>query len=157
MKKIEHPSNLEDHLGYWLRCLSNFVSRNFEAKLSEHSISVAQWVVLRTLFGNDGVTLNQAAQLVGVDKSSLSRMVERLVQRDLIHRTEGNDRRSIELTLTSTGKKLVPELAKLADENDDFFFKTLNNKQRKDLLLTIQGLLTANGWAFSTNGNDKIK
>ncbi|MDX2073017.1 MAG: MarR family transcriptional regulator [Alphaproteobacteria bacterium] len=157
MSKTGHPSSLDDHLGYWLRCLSNFVSGNFEEKLSGHDISVAQWVVLRTLFENNGVTLNQAAQLVGVDKSSLSRMVERLVQRGLIDRAEGNDRRSIGLTLTATGKKLVPQLAKLADENDDTFFKSLSAKQREDFLATIQNLLTANGWKPSTHGNDRIR
>lgn len=157
MSKIAHPSDLEDHLGYWLRCLSNFVSGSFEQKLSGHDISVAQWVVLRTLFENSGVTLNQAAQLVGVDKSSLSRMVERLVKRGLMDRAEGNDRRSVGLTLTEAGKRLVPQLAKLADENDYAFFRTLNEKQRKDFLATIQKLLASNGWEPSTHGNDRIK
>jgi DNA-binding MarR family transcriptional regulator len=157
MRKTAHPSDLEDHLGYWLRCLSNFVSGSFEQKLSGHDISVAQWVVLRTLFENSAVTLNQAAQMVGVDKSSLSRMVERLVKRGLIDRAEGNDRRSVGLTLTATGKKLVPQLAKLADENDDTFFKSLNEMQRRDFLATIQKLLSANGWEPTTHGNDRIK
>lgn len=157
MNKTEYTSNIEDHLGYWLRCLSNFVSSSFEKKLSNYDISVAQWVILRILFENSGITLNLAAQLVGVDKSSLSRLVERLVQRGLINRTEGNDRRSIELSLTVTGKELVPKLAILADENDDFFFKTLTNRQKKDLLLIIQTLLTANGWKSSNNGDDRIK
>jgi len=157
MSKTEHPSDLEDHLGYWLRCLSNFVSSSFEQKLSGLDISVAQWVVLRTLFENSGVTLNQAAQLVGVDKSSLSRMVERLVQRGLINRAEGSDRRSVGLTLTAAGKKLVRQLAKLADENDSAFFKSLNEKKRKDFLATIQKLLAANCWKSTTHGNDRIK
>lgn len=157
MNKARHPSNLEDHLGYWLRCLSNFVSGSFEKKLASHDISVAQWVVLRILFDNSGITLNQAARLVGVDKSSLSRMVERLVQRDLINRADGDDRRSVRLALTAAGEKLVPELARRADENDTAFFSSLSEKQHKDLLLTIQKLLAANGWEASTNGNDRIK
>jgi len=157
MSKTSHPSDLEDHLGYWLRCLSNFVSGSFEKKLSGHNISVAQWVVLRTLYESSGVTLNQAAQLIGVDKSSLSRMVERLVQRELINRSEGSDRRSVGLTLTVAGKKLLPQLAKLADENDYTFFKSLNEKQRKDFLTTIQQLLSASGWEPTTHGNNRIK
>lgn len=156
MSKTKHPSNLEDHLGYWLRCLSNFVSGSFEKKLAGYDISVAQWVVLRILFDNGGVTLNQAARLVGVDKSSLSRMVERLVQRGLISRTEGSDRRSVGLALTAAGEKLVPELARQADENDREFFSSLSEKQHRDFLLTIQKLLAANGWEPSTNGNDRI-
>jgi DNA-binding MarR family transcriptional regulator len=149
-------SNLEKHLGYWLRCLSNFVSGSFAEKLTGHDISVAQWVVLRTLYDNKNVTLNQAAQLVGVDKSSLSRMIERLVRRNLVIRSEGDDRRSLGLALTPVARKLVPQLAKLADENDESFFKTLSQKQRKEFLGTIQQLLDANGWKLSERGRDRM-
>ena len=151
------PSHLEDHLGYWLRCLSNFVSHSFAKRLAKEDISVAQWVVLRTLYGTSGVTLNEAAAQVGVDKSSLSRMVERLVQKELIHRAAGDDRRSIGLTLTAAGTKLVPQLAKLADGNDTAFFNTLTPKQRTEFLATIQQLLTANGWDAAQRGRDRIE
>jgi len=157
MNKSSSPSRLEDHLGYWLRCLSNFVSDGFADRLAGHDISVAQWVVLRTLYQNSGVTLNEAAQLVGVDKSSLSRMVERLVQRGLVNRTEGSDRRSVGLTLTSQGKKLVPQLAKLADANDHSFFKSLTAQQRKAFLATIHQLLAINGWDATGRGKDRLK
>jgi DNA-binding MarR family transcriptional regulator len=151
------PSNLDQHLGYWLRCLSNFVSHSFAERLAKQDISVAQWVVLRTLYDSSGVTLNQAAAQVGVDKSSLSRMVERLVQRELVNRTQGDDRRSVGLTLTPAGKKLVPQLARLADENDTAFFNTLAPKQRAEFLVTIKQLLTANGWDASQRGRDRME
>ncbi len=150
-------SDLEEHLGYWLRCLSNFVSHSFAERLAKLDISVAQWVVLRTLYDRSGVTLNQAAGLVGVDKSSLSRMVERLVQKGLLNRREGGDRRSVGLFLTRAGEKLVPQLAKLADENDSAFFHTLAGKQRADFLATIKQLLTANGWDASQRGRDRME
>ena len=151
------PSNLEEHLGYWLRCLSNFVSHSFAERLTGRDISVAQWVVLRTLYDSRGVTLNEAAAQVGVDKSSLSRMVERLVQKGLVNRTGGDDRRSVGLTLTPAGKKLVPQLAQLADENDVAFFNTLAPKQRAEFLATIKQLLTANGWDASQRGRDRME
>ncbi|HTI71272.1 MAG TPA: MarR family transcriptional regulator [Candidatus Limnocylindria bacterium] len=151
------PSNLDAHLGYWLRCLSNFVSHSFADKLDQQDISVAQWVVLRTLYDNDAVKLNEAAEQVGVDKSSLSRMVERLVQKGLVDRSEGGDRRSVRLSLTPAGMKLVPQLAKLADDNDTEFFHTLTPKKRTEFLTTIQGLLTVNGWRASQRGCDRIE
>jgi DNA-binding MarR family transcriptional regulator len=151
------PSNLDEHLGYWLRCLSNFVSRSFAERLARQDVSVAQWVVLRTLHDNSGATLNEAAAQVGVDKSSLSRMVERLVQKGLLNRAEGGDRRSVRLSLTPAGKKLVPQLAKLADENDTAFFHTLAAKQRAEFLATIKQLLTANGWDASRHGRDRME
>lgn len=150
------PSNLEEHLGYWLRCLSNYVHNTFAERLAVYDVSVAQWVVLRTLYDKKDTSLNEAACLVGVDNSSLSRMVDRLIQKDLICRTEGVDRRSVRLSLTLTGKKLVPELTRLADENDRHFFRTLSLKEREDMLNTIKTLLKSNNWDQSKRGKDRI-
>lgn len=149
------PSNLEQHLGYWLRCLSNFVSLSFAERLAKQGVSVAQWVVLRTLYNDDGMTLNEAARQVGVDKSTLSRMIERVVLKGWASRSEGPDRRSVGLRLTSAGRKLVPKLAKLADENDEAFFRTLSSRQRQEFLSVIQQLLTTNGWETARRGRDR--
>lgn len=146
------PSYLHSHLGYWLRCLSNLVSNTFAERLAKKEISVPQWVVLRTLYDKRDVTLNEAAEEVGVDKSSLSRMVERLVQRGLLNRSEGKDRRSVGLALTPLAMKLVPQLAKLADENDEQFFHSLSAKQREAFMASIKQLLEANNWEKSKNG-----
>ena len=151
------PSNLEAHLGYWLRCLSNFVSHTFAERLETQDVTVAQWVVLRTLYDASGATLNQAARQVGVDKSSLSRMVERLVHKGLVNRFEGDDRRSVGLSLTASGEKMVLQLAALADENDHAFFRTLSLKQRQEFLKTIKHLLSANGWEATARGRDRLE
>ncbi len=151
------PSPLEEHLGYWLRCLSNFVSHTFAERLAAQGVSVEQWVVLRTLYDREGATLNEAARLVGVDKSTLSRMVERLVQRGLVTRSEGRDRRSVGLALTADGKKMVLQSAKLADENDEAFFHTLSSGQREEFLSTIKQLLMANGWDMAARGRDRME
>jgi DNA-binding MarR family transcriptional regulator len=84
-------------------------------------------------------------------------MVERLVQKGLVNRTQGDDRRSVGLTLTPAGKKLVPQLAQLADENDAAFFNTMASKQRSEFLATIKQLLTANGWDASQRGRDRME
>jgi DNA-binding MarR family transcriptional regulator len=150
-------SNLGDHVGFWLRCLSNFVSYSFAERLAKEDVSVPQWVLLRTLYSHDSITLNRLAQMIGLDKSSVSRMVERLVQRKLVNRDKGNDRRSLGLNLTPAAKKLIPKLAKHADLNDKSFFKTLSQKQHKEFLETIKQLLDANGWKQSERGRYGIE
>lgn len=154
---LKTVSNFEYHIGYWLRCLSNFVSHTFAEKLAGQDISVPQWVVLRTLYDNNNATLNEAADFVGVDKSTLSRMIERLVQRGFVNRSQGTDRRSVGLSLTSVARKLVPQLAKLADRNDEEFFKSLSPKQREVFLGTIKQLLEANGWSIAKRGRDRME
>lgn len=145
--KRRPPSRLEDHLGYWLRRLSNRVSHNFAERLETRGVSVPQWVVLRCLFDEEGASLTELAAFVGVDAGALSRMIERLSQKGLVVREpDPASRRSVRLRLTDAGRKLVPVLAREADENDEACFGSLGDAERRRLLATIQVLLTKNGW-----------
>lgn len=150
---IRTPSQLEDHLGYWLRCLSNFVHQGFAARLERHGVSVPQWVVLRSLFDRERTSLGELARAIGVDNGALSRMVERLSQKGLVRReADAEDRRAVRLGLTDAGKELVPSLAREADENDAAFFGVLDEKERRKLLAAVRRLLSENGWRSETHG-----
>jgi DNA-binding MarR family transcriptional regulator len=138
------PAALEDHLGYWLRLLSNEVSASFAQRLEVHGVSVAQWVVLRILFDRKGCSLAQLSSALDIDKGALSRMIDRLLKLGLAKR-EGNagSRRKIALSLTRKAESLVPILAKEADRNDRNFFSVLTNCQRADFLKAIKLLLAS--------------
>ena len=145
--KDEGPSRLEDHLGYWLRCLSNLVSRSFAERLEKRGVSVPQWVVLRSLFDREGVPLLELAREVGVDGGALSRMVERLVQKGLVSReVDPEDRRAVRIRLAQAGRDLVPVLAREADRNDAAFFCVIDAEERARLLATVKALLEKNDW-----------
>jgi DNA-binding MarR family transcriptional regulator len=145
--KGQHLSHLDDHLGYWLRCLSNLVSQAFAKRLEKHDVSVPQWVVLRCLYDMQNTSLSELASTIGVDNGALSRMVERLVQKGLIVRdTDPANRRTVRLRLTDAGNTLVPVLANEADENDEAFFAVVGDAERQRLLETARTLLTKNGW-----------
>lgn len=136
-------SDLEDHLGYWLRKLSNHVSDSFAARLEKHGVSVANWVVLRILFNHDALPLKEIVAQVGVDQGALSRMVERLMVRGLVVRKESpKSRREVAISLTKEGRNLVPKLAQEADDNDRVFFRQLSAQERAELLAMVQTLIS---------------
>lgn len=140
------PSQLEDHLGFWLRKLSNQVSEGFAGRVKKHDCSVAQWVVLRVLFDHEALALKEIVVRVGVDQGSLSRMIDRLLLRGWVSRRENPfDRRELSISLTKEGRKLVPVLAREADDNDREFFGALTKMERVQLLKTIHSLLAQNG------------
>ncbi|HEU4679454.1 MAG TPA: MarR family transcriptional regulator [Terrimicrobiaceae bacterium] len=139
------PSALEDHLGYWLRKLSNAVSSSFAERLARHGVSVPQWVVLRTLFDHGSLPLKEIVARVEVDQGSLSRMVDRLLARGWVQRdADVDDRRAVAISLTKHGRSLVPKLAAEADRNDEAFFAGLSPTEQEKFLQTIQKLLTQN-------------
>lgn len=141
----KEPSALPDHLGYWLRKLSNAVSGSFAARLAAHDVSVPQWVVLRALFDGESLPLKEIVARVEVDQGSLSRMVDRLIARGWVRReADSADRRTVAISLTKEGRRLVPKLAAEADANDKSFFSGLSQREREKFLRTIRKLLTQN-------------
>lgn len=135
-------SELESHLGYWLRFVSNHVSNAFRAKVEARGVSVSEWVVLRQLYAGQHTAAGCIAAAVGMTKGALSKIVARLEQKRLIERTVDTlDRRQQGLTLTASGRALVPALARCADENDVEFFGHLSPQARRELLELLRELV----------------
>lgn len=136
------PSALEDHLGYWLRSVSNHVSRAFHRKLEAVGVQVSEWVVLRALHGGEVSSPGALVHLLGMTKGAVSKLLERLEERGLVTRTTSDvDRRQQILSLTPGGRALVPRLARLADENDREFFGHMSPQTRETVLRALQSIV----------------
>lgn len=139
-------SDLERHLGYWLRFVSNSVSYGFRDRLEKYDVTVAEWVVLRTIYRKQPCTLNEVSIEIGVDLGASSRLVERLTKKKLVSRSPSSeDRRYVNLELTKAGNSLLPKLVKEADENDEYFFKSLSQSDQDHLLRIMKSLVVVHG------------
>ena len=130
-----HPvSDLEAHLGYWLRMVSNAVSQSFARRVEAEGVTVAEWVFLRMLWDIDPVAPSLLAGRMGMTKGAISKLADRLIGKALVERrADPVDGRAQILSLTAAGRVLVPRLAALADVNDAAFFSTLSPEDRNDL------------------------
>lgn len=71
-------------------------------------ISIPQFRVLAFLNRTEGASLSSVADRVGLSLPAMSRLIDGLVERDLVEREESaEDRRRITLRLTPMGKELV--------------------------------------------------
>jgi DNA-binding MarR family transcriptional regulator len=138
-------SELKGHVGFWLRFVSNHVSQAFARRLLDSGVTVAEWVILREMFGTGSVAPSLLAESTGLTRGAVSKLVDRLLHKKLLTR-EGreDDRRFQSIALTDTGRKLVPKLAALADENDAEFFSALSARERQLLMETLKKLVEAN-------------
>jgi DNA-binding MarR family transcriptional regulator len=142
MNQPETVSALSDHLGYWLRAVSNQVSLGFARKLTDLDVTVAEWVVLRTLYDREPLAPSQVATELGMTRGAITKLADRLLVRELIERTPSpTDGRAQTLSLTSRGAALVPDLATLADANDAEWFAGLDATDRATLLRIMHQLL----------------
>lgn len=128
-------SSLKSHIGYHLRMTSNAVSLSFAKKLLSLDVTVAEWVILREMFSDQKNTSpSTVAELTGLTRGAVSKLIERLLKKNLVTRTEDKtDRRYQEIKLTAKAIKLVPKLSQIADENDDYFFNVLTQAEKKTL------------------------
>lgn len=142
-KKNTEAGDLKAHIGFWMRFVSNHVSHAFALKLQASGVTVAEWVVLREMYGSrEGTTSPSAvAHLTGLTRGAVSKLISRLLAKGFVTRTEsGSDRRYQDIALTKRAIALVPRLAKLADENDREFFSVLSKVEQdtlKDILKRI--------------------
>ncbi|MBK8198854.1 MAG: MarR family transcriptional regulator [Acidobacteria bacterium] len=141
MPPLKPASDLTDHLGFWLRLVSNQVSQAFAARLDARGVTVAEWVMLRALYDAPPTAPTQLAETMGMTKGAITRLADRLIAKSLLlRRANEEDARAHTLSLTPEGKRLVPQLAALADANDQAFFADLSPAERAALEDTLRRL-----------------
>lgn len=137
---IRH-SQLEAHLGYWLRRVSNAVSGGFARSLQARQTSIAEWVLLRHLHDRKQATPGELAEALAMTRGAISKIIDKLQAKEWIKsRIKPEDNRVQLLSLTAVGRRVVPELAEIADHNDEQFFAFLDIRERQvlsDLLIKL--------------------
>lgn len=147
MARNVEVSDLERHVGYWLRFVSNHVSHGFMKKVEAKGVTVAEWALMRQMFETGPVCPSQLAKAMGMTRGAISKLVERLCGKTLIERTASEgDRRYQSVALTTKGKKLVPVLARIADENDREFFGHMSEEEQASLVRLLRDIVHRQGW-----------
>ncbi len=142
MPSTRFASDLTDHLGYWLRYVSNHVSQAFARKVEMHGVTVAEWVLMRQLFDEEALAPSRVAERMGMTRGAVSKLADRLIAKSLLVRTaDPQDGRAQTLSLSRAGRSIVPKLAALADANDAEFFDHLPPKDRSALLHTLREIV----------------
>lgn len=132
--EAERLSGLELHLGYWLRRVSNAVSGSFARALQQEQASVAEWVLLRELHERGQAAPGELADFLGLTRGAVSKIIDKLEAKDWV-RTEAKegDHRYCLLSLTRAGRRCLPVLAQIADQNDAAYFDCLSSKEKVHL------------------------
>lgn len=143
---VKTVSSLESHLGYWLRAVSNSVSYSFARKVEGEGVTVAEWVFMRSLFDVDELAPNKLAEAMGMTRGAISKLSDRLIAKGLVTRSaHPSDARTHTLALTPEGQRKVPELARLADANDEELFDVLLPGERQALEETLKKIAERRG------------
>jgi len=124
------------------------VMQFFRAEMRRNSslLSVPQFRTLAFLSRYPGASLSQLAEHLGVTRATASALTERLVQRDLVKRTEHpQERRQVVLNLTQSGAEHLEKARAMTRDKTAYLLNSLTPEQ---LDLLMQGL-TVLGTVFN--------
>jgi DNA-binding MarR family transcriptional regulator len=105
---------LPDLVGYHLRKAQVAIFQDFAESLEGQDIRPGQFGVLILIEANPGLNQSELGEAMGVDRSTVVAVIDRLEARGLVARRPApNDRRSYALELTVAGHSLLARLRPL--------------------------------------------
>lgn len=130
-------------MGYWLKQVYEAIAEDFQKQLDHYGVTVAQWPVLCSLYSGTSKTPAEVATHVRVDRSAVTRLLDRLEAKGLVLRVNSTvDRRSVTLTLTRKGKQLVPKLAEISRKSNKKFMQGLSAAEQNHLTEILKNITT---------------
>jgi DNA-binding MarR family transcriptional regulator len=107
--------NPEDSVGRLIADVSGRLLAAFDDEMTDLGITGAQWVILMRIASGCGSTAAELCRFSRYDTGSMTRMLDRLEEKDLIRRVRSStDRRVIHLELTDAGRELYTLLPPVA-------------------------------------------
>jgi len=138
---------LPDLVGYNLRKAQIAVFQNFQASVVPHDITPGQFGVLILIHENSGLSQSELGNAVGIDRSTMVAVIDRLESRGLVVRAPSpKDRRSYALRLSPEGESLLDNLLPRIRAHEKAMTKDLT-KQEVQTLIALLGKIARNGGA----------
>ena len=107
---------MSETIGFLLNDTARLFRRSFNARMKGSGITALQWRLITYLKRHEGIRQGPLAELIEVEPITLSRMVDRLVEAELVERrADPADRRAWRLYLTPRAGKLLNRMRETAD------------------------------------------
>lgn len=92
-----------------IRQLNRILSQVYDDALAPTKLTSVQFGILTSAASYPGSTMGALAEVVGVDPTTLKRLIAPLVDRDLVHIERGNDARQRVIRITGEGQSAFDE------------------------------------------------
>ncbi|MBS1535393.1 MAG: MarR family transcriptional regulator [Bacteroidetes bacterium] len=115
-----------------------------QKKLKEkgYKITVDQWLIIKVLIENPGISQQDIAEKVFKDNASVTRIIELLVKSKYLHRkVNPKDRRTSILTVTSEGKDIIEKVQTLVLQNRKIAQTGLTFEELENLNATLKKII----------------
>lgn len=133
---------LNAFLPYRLATLSEQLSASFAGVYADkYQLTIPQWRVIAHLAAERHLTAKTICERAGLDKSTASRAVKQLLERDIVYgKQSAEDKRATVLGLSDKGQTLYKELSEDANSWQNALFEVLNHNDKETLFRILDKL-----------------
>lgn len=128
---------LEDTLSFYIRSINIALSRDLDERLEGLDVArgTGKITTLLLVDSHPGIRPSVIAQLIMRDRSAMGRLVDQMIDHELITRQAApDDGRAQELHVTQKGADLARKVRKIATRQSSDFFADVPEKDQKRLL-----------------------
>jgi DNA-binding MarR family transcriptional regulator len=131
--------------GYLLRRLHQIHYALFFEECARFDITPVQYGLLSTLAINPDLDQNSLGRELGIDRTNVADVLNRLERRGLLERRRGpNDRRTVLTRLTPAGEQLTKRMYPAMQRAQDRLLKPLLREERNAFVITLIRLIDGN-------------
>ncbi|HEU5292177.1 MAG TPA: MarR family transcriptional regulator [Cyclobacteriaceae bacterium] len=134
---------LEDVLYYLLEKTNKVIRRYSQVRFNEAGINITvdQWLVLKKINDSDRITQIELANALFKDRASITRILDLLLEKKLIRKEPGVDKRVHELVLTPAGQKFMEQAFGVVKKVRKKGIETLQDKEQEQLRMSLQKII----------------
>ena len=117
-------------INYLLTTAQHSVFQYLNGKLSEYDVTPSQYGVLSCLWQREFATPKQISEILCLETSTISGVLDRMQKKGLIDRViNRNDRREVRGVPTEKGKALEEPISKIIDEVNEEVLKCFTDEE----------------------------
>ena len=121
---------LKECINFLLSTAQHNVFQYLSVKLSSLGITPSQYSVLSCLWGRSHATPKQLAEILGIETSTVSGLLDRLQKNGLIDRiVNSEDRREVQVIATQKGRDLEKPVTVIIDDMNKEVLKTFTQDE----------------------------
>ena len=135
------PANIkhQETIDYFLKIVWQTVANKYNQLVTEFGITQSIGYLLINIDEKEGTTVSQAATLLGLKSTSLSRMLRQLEKSGLIYRESNEgDKRSVKIYLTDLGKEKRHLARKLVRQFNNYLNDYISENDKEYLIKTLK-------------------
>lgn len=130
------------NLGYKLKLASQLMYRDFLERLEPYGLTPFHYLVLCCLWEEDGLSTSGIADKLKQLGATLTGVVDRMEQRNLVYRQRDNrDRRVVRIWLTDEGKQLMTVLPALGEKTIFAATQDISESEQQAMLQLLDRLI----------------